>query len=180
MIELTELPCGQQVKLLPITDLHRADYIALSMDNSVMQFVGNPKTEIEAVEDFDTRAKYWSLDNERWLALAVTDIKTGDFAGDVAIKPIEADAKKAEVGFIIKPGFQGRGIGSEAMGLLIDLAFNTLKLNKLVAYCDVRNAGSYKALEKCGFVREGTLRQNAFIMNEYVDDYVYGLCASDL
>ncbi|WP_394202469.1 GNAT family N-acetyltransferase [Marinagarivorans algicola] len=59
-------------------------------------------------------------------------------------------------------------------------AHSELKLNKLVATCSVNNIGSYKLLEKIGFNREGCLRQNSIISNQYIDDYVYGLCLGDV
>ena len=51
-----------------------------------------------------------------------------------------------------------------------------INVNKLVATCAVNNAGSFKLMEKPGSIREGCLKQNVLINNQYVDDYIYGLC----
>lgn len=174
------LPVGQKIKLLPLQESDRHWYIALAMDETMMQYVGDPRTLEQATEDFETRATEWSTDNENWYALAIVDINNDDRLGDVAFKMLDAPAQKAEFGFMVKPKAQGKGVGSEALKLAIDYAFNSLGLNKLVAYCDVENLSSQKALEKNGFIREGCLRQNAFMQGRYVDDYVYGLCRCDL
>jgi RimJ/RimL family protein N-acetyltransferase len=81
---------------------------------------------------------------------------------------------------MIKPSAQGKGFAGEALSIIKDYALSELNLNKLVATCSVNNIGSFKLLEKQGFIREGRLKQNMIINGEYVDDYIYGLCKSDL
>ena len=81
---------------------------------------------------------------------------------------------------MIKQSAQGKGYAGEALSLLKDYAYNHLHLNKLIALCSVNNTGSSGLLEKLGFIREGCLQQNTLISNQYVDDYIYGLCKSDL
>lgn len=175
----SNLPVGQKIRFLPLEESDRDWYMALAMDPVMMQFVDDPRTLAEATEDFDSRAKSWSLDNENWYAMAVVDINTQERLGDVAIKIVDKKALKAEVGFMLRAHAQGKGVGSEAMKLLVEHAFAAYGVNKLVAYCDVQNIGSWKVLEKCGFSREGFLKQNAFVQGKYVDDYVYGLCRED-
>ena len=43
---------------------------------------------------------------------------------------------------------------------------------------DVRNIASVKVLEKCGFVREGTVRQGK-MGRKYCDYHLYGFIKSD-
>lgn len=44
---------------------------------------------------------------------------------------------------------------------------------------DVRNVASWRMLEKCGFVREGMVRQGKMV-NTWCDYYLYGLLRSDV
>ena len=46
------------------------------------------------------------------------------------------------------------------------------------ASADVRNSGSIRVLEKCGFIREGTVRQGQLVSG-YCDYHIYGLLKSD-
>jgi ribosomal-protein-alanine N-acetyltransferase len=81
------------------------------------------------------------------------------------------------VGYLLKIEAQGKGVASEALTLIKNYAFTTLNLNKLVASCSLNNIGSYKVLEKAGFIREGCLKQNSILNGKYIDDYIYGLCS---
>ncbi|WP_281561341.1 GNAT family protein [Thalassomonas sp. RHCl1] len=117
----------------------------------------------------------------RYLAvLCINELASGEKLGNIGIKITDHEAKIAETGFMIKPTAQGKGFAGEALGLVKAYVFNQLKLNKLTATCAAANTGSYKLLEKSGFLREGCLRQNTLINNRHVDDYLYGLCRSDL
>ena len=54
-------------------------------------------------------------------------------------------------------------------------AFDTLDLNRVQAETDTRNAASARVLEKLGFLREGTLREDCIVDGETSDWWVYGL-----
>jgi len=58
---------------------------------------------------------------------------------------------------------------------LLRWAFATLDLNRVQAETDTRNAASARVLEKLGFVREGTLREDCVVNGEVSDSWVYGL-----
>ena len=58
---------------------------------------------------------------------------------------------------------------------LLRWAFETLDLNRVQAEADTRNAASARVLEKMGFVREGTLREDCVVNGDVSDSWVYGL-----
>lgn len=151
----------------------------LSTDPILMKHVYDPFTEEEARARFEMRLLPWNKDSEHWLSFSINHNETGEKLGSIGLKITNPDAQIAEIGFMLIAASHGKGYGFEALSLIRDHAFNTLKLNKLVATCTVNNIGSYKLLEKAGLTREGHLKQNALIGGQYVDDYVYGLCHSD-
>ncbi len=59
--------------------------------------------------------------------------------------------------------------------VLLRWAFDTLDLNRVQAETDTRNVASARVLEKLGFVREGTLREDCVVNGEVSDSWVYGL-----
>jgi RimJ/RimL family protein N-acetyltransferase len=52
-------------------------------------------------------------------------------------------------------------------------------LNRVQAETDTRNAPSARVLEKLGFVREGTLREDCVVNGDVSDSWVYGLLRRD-
>jgi ribosomal-protein-alanine N-acetyltransferase len=55
------------------------------------------------------------------------------------------------------------------------LAFSELNLAKLTAHVFPGNGASARALEKCGFEREGYLRQHFVKEGKYLDGIAFGL-----
>jgi RimJ/RimL family protein N-acetyltransferase len=61
----------------------------------------------------------------------------------------------------------------------VDHLFRVRGLHKVSAGCDARNTASARLLERVGFTREGLLRQQTWIKNEWTDDLLYGLLAHE-
>ena len=74
---------------------------------------------------------------------------------------------------------RGRGFGREAVGLLVDHLFETERVERVGATCDVENVPSVRLLEGLGFRREGTLRSALFHHGAWHDVHVYGLTRSE-
>jgi len=171
---------SDRIKLTPF-DLSDFDlFVELSMCPKMMAFVYSPFTREQATAAFEAKCRPWTPESDTWLSFGITELSSGEKLGSIGIKITDHDAKIAETGFMIKPAAQGKGFAFEALTLIKAYVFEHLKLNKLTATCAAGNVGSYKLLEKAGLLREGCLKQNTLINNRHVDDYLYGLCRSDL
>lgn len=74
----------------------------------------------------------------------------------------------AELGILIGDSrFRGIGYGTEAVRLLCDFGFNELNLHKIKASVIDFNLSAIRCYEKCGFTREGTLRQEIWREGAY-------------
>jgi [ribosomal protein S5]-alanine N-acetyltransferase len=58
---------------------------------------------------------------------------------------------RCEIGYELLTNFQGQGIMKEAAGIVIDYAFNTIKVQKIEAFFHRDNQRSIKLLEKLSF-----------------------------
>ena len=85
----------------------------------------------------------------------------------------------ATVAIRLAPSRQGMGYGTEALSAMTHFCFKNTELQRLSAEVDVRNVASWRMLEKCGFVREGMVRQGKMV-NTWCDHYLYGLLRSDV
>ncbi len=74
---------------------------------------------------------------------------------------------------------RGTGVGTEAVGLLVDYLFREQQLERVGATCDTENVPSYRLLERLGFLREGTLRRAFFHHERWHDVFVYGVTRSE-
>lgn len=103
--------------------------------------------------------------------------ESGRVIGELAIFNVQ-NQRMASVGYRLHPDWWGQGIVSEALRHAVDFVFAHTELQRLEATADVRNTGSLRVLEKCGFVREGTVRQGKMV-SVYCDYAIYGLLRSD-
>lgn len=62
---------------------------------------------------------------------------------------------------------------------LIKFGFEKLNLNKVLIGCATGNLRSQKIPESLGFTYEGTLRQNEWLYDHFVDHKIYSLLKSE-
>ncbi|MFD7070128.1 GNAT family N-acetyltransferase [Streptomyces sp. NPDC059913] len=111
--------------------------------------------------------------------LAVDRVSDGAFLGWCGLVGWNPDYRSASLGYCYGEAAWGHGYATEAAGSLLRWAFDTLDLNRVQAEADTRNAASARVLEKLGFVREGTLREDCVVNGEVSDSWVYGLIRRD-
>ncbi len=85
----------------------------------------------------------------------------------------------AEVGYALSTSYQGQGIMTDALQILLDDLFQNTLLERIEARCAVENHGSQRVLEKNNFLREGRLKGYFKLRGRRVDNYVYGLLRED-
>ena len=107
--------------------------------------------------------------------LAIDRVSDGAFIGWCSLTRWNPDYRSASLGYCLDDAAWGHGYATEAARALLQWAFDTLDLNRVQAETDTRNAASARVLEKIGFVREGTLREDCVVNGEVSDSWVYGL-----
>ncbi len=111
---------------------------------------------------------------------AITLQETGLVIGTIGFMWYSAENSSAEIGYSLSRSFWNRGYATEALKAVVSAVFEALPLNRLEAQHDVRNPASGRVMEKCGFRREGTLRQRIRNKGEFVDVVLCAILRSDL
>ena len=97
--------------------------------------------------------------------------------GEIWVYLIEND-RMAKVAVRLSRAYHGKGYGTEALSAITAFCFEHTELQKLWTDVDVRNEDSVRILEKCGYRREGLIRQGKMV-NTWCDYYLYGIISSD-
>ncbi len=84
-----------------------------------------------------------------------------------------------EIGYALTTEYQGYGLMTDSLSILIPELFFKTPLQRIEARCAVGNLGSQRVLEKLGFVQEGRLRGYFLLHGERVDHLLYGLLRDD-
>ena len=83
--------------------------------------------------------------------------------------------RDGHIGCIIASEHSGRGIGTEAVRQIVQLAFSERDFNRLTAQVYAPNRASSRMLEKAGFLFELTMRHLIWKNGQILDALVYGL-----
>ena len=137
-----------------------------------------PWTERERAERFIAACRQMA-DDGSGARVAIERVSDRAFLGWCALTRWTPAYRSAATGYCLDDAAWGHGYATEAAGGLLQWAFDTLDLNRVQAEVDTRNGASARVLEKLGFVREGTLREDCVVNGEVSDSWVYGLLRRD-
>lgn len=106
----------------------------------------------------------------RW----VVDLR-GEPVGTVAAVSPSWSMGYAEIGYMLAEEYQGRGLGTRAVALLVGKLFEETDLHRLFAMISPENVASLRLIERLGFTHEGRMREHYLIQGRRVDEMIYGL-----
>lgn len=133
------------------------------------------------VSELETRKWYEkvSLDTNSYIFVIETSTEQR-VIGICSLANIDRVARKAELRIKIgEREYWGQGYGVEATRLLVQFGFTDLNLHRIYLFVFEDNQRAIRAYEKCGFVREGQLKDDAFINGRYVDSIVMGITTNE-
>lgn len=137
-----------------------------------------PWTEDDATQQVHDRHSKTDLDGAAG-ALALIIEHDDQPIGDVLMWSTDRERRVAEIGWVLDPDHGGRGLATEAVRAVLDLAFGHYRLHRVAAQMDARNAASITLAGRVGMHHEAHLRQDWWNKGEWTDTVVFGLLASD-
>ncbi len=98
----------------------------------------------------------------------------GEAAGGIGIE-LRSDVERvsAEIGYWLGETFWGRGIVTEALAAVTEVAFSRYDITRIYAVPFADHPASVRVLEKAGYVREGRMKQSAIKDGKIRDQLMY-------
>lgn len=87
--------------------------------------------------------------------------------------------QSCELGYWLHPAHQGKGLMTEAAGVVVDFAFETMKIHRVRAAAAIENIASQRVIERLGFTKEGMARDAEYVGGRWVTHWTYSRLASD-
>ncbi len=169
---------GGWITLRELRTTDAASLFALLTTEEVSRFISPPPSTVEGFEKFITWAQRQRAAGT-YTCFAVT-LKGFDTAiGIFQIRGSEAGFETAEWGFAVGSAFWGTGIFQEGAEMLLEFAFDTLKVRRLEARCAVQNGRGNGALLKIGAVQEAVLRKSFVKNGRTFDQVLFAILESD-
>ncbi|MFT2752792.1 GNAT family N-acetyltransferase [Clavibacter sp. Sh2088] len=178
---------GERVVLRPFSP---ADVDAMGpvlADPDVIRLTGSAHSAAEVAEmsarpELDDRTRTWyatrAAQTDR-LDLALVDRATDACVGEAVINDWSPEDRSANLRILIGPAGRDRGLGSEAVRLLVDHAFAVTALERISLEVMDFNPRARRVYERAGFVEEGRLRGAFRFDDEPVDVIVMALLRAD-
>ncbi|GAA0126244.1 MULTISPECIES: GNAT family protein [Clostridium] len=125
-------------------------------------------------------------DEERWYEglsvtkdtynFAIETLEDNQYIGGCGINKIDWKNSVVVIGiFIGDKEYWNKGYGTDAINILIKFIFEQMNIRKIKLQVFSFNERAIRAYEKCGFKREGVLRQEIFRDGRYHDEIIMGL-----
>jgi ribosomal-protein-serine acetyltransferase len=112
--------------------------------------------------------------------LGAFDKTTREFVAQIYVGPVNWELPEFEMGFFVDKDQEGQGYITEAATSTVNFVFEHLKAWRIRMECDDTNERSIKVAERCGFVREGHIRQNKKNPDgTFSGTLIYGLLRSE-
>jgi [ribosomal protein S5]-alanine N-acetyltransferase len=148
----------------------------LRSDTEVMKYINRPLT-------------LTLQDAEAWISIVMEALEKNEgitwciclrenpaeHIGNIGLWRIEKENHRAEIGYMLDPSFQGKGLMSEALGKVVDYGFKEMKLHSIEGRIDPRNNASAAILKKTGFVQEAYFKENYYLRGSFADTAVYSI-----
>lgn len=100
-------------------------------------------------------------ENEEGFAYLIISKETDQILGCIDIFHVSQKNKSGEIGYWLSDDAQGYGYMQEAVRALETEAFNA-GMNRLIIRNDTTNLRSVQVAERCGYILEGVMRQDAW------------------
>jgi len=106
------------------------------------------------------------------VVLAIETLE-GVHIGNIGLHRINWKDRNAELGIVIgEKEYWDQGYGTDAIRTLLRFAFEEMNLHRVFLRVDADNLRGIRCYEKCGFRREGTLREIVFREGAYRDQLI--------
>ena len=113
---------------------------------------------------------------DRQLRLMVVLKESREVIGCIDLFDYNVRHSRAEIGLVIAGPFQHRGLGHEALALLLRYAFSFLRLHQVYAYVVSKNTPAIHLFEHIGFERVAVLKDWTQENGVYRNVDLYTLC----
>jgi RimJ/RimL family protein N-acetyltransferase len=145
----------------------------LFSDPQVMRYWSRPamRERIEAeryIEQIHDGFRKRQLIN--WI---IADPNSDRLLGTCTLYDLQLEHLRCGIGYALLPRCQGQGVASAAVELAFQWATQWLGLHRVEADIHPGNQASRRMLQRCGFRREGLLRQRFVTASEIQDSEIY-------
>ena len=152
------------------------EYLKWLNDNEVTKFTEQrfKKHSLSEIKNFIKEKNISKV--EFLFGIFIVDKSVKTHVGNIKLGPINRFHQSAEISYLIgNKKFWGKGLGTEAVKMIIQVAKRKFKLKKLTAGCYSNNYGSIKVLKRNSFKKEADLKSQILFKSKRINKLLFGL-----
>ncbi|GAA4734367.1 GNAT family N-acetyltransferase [Flavisolibacter ginsenosidimutans] len=166
----------ERLLLKQINEGDAPDLFSIRSDKEVMKYLDRPPAqnmnEVVALIKLITDAVNKN-EGITWGIYPKTESNV--LRGTIGFWRIQKENYRAEIGYLLHPSLQGKGLMYEAMKVVLNYGFNEMRLHSIEANVNPSNVASINLLERNGFVKEAYFKENCFYDGRFLDSAIYSL-----
>jgi ribosomal-protein-alanine N-acetyltransferase len=151
-----------------------ADMYAYACRPSVTEYLTwDPHQSVDVTREYLVYVgqRYRTGDFYDWSIICKED---GHMIGTCGFTSFNCPADSGEIGYVLSPAYQGRGLATEAVRRVLHFGFEELSLHRIEAHFIQGNEASRRLMERVGMTFEGFARESMRIKGRY---RTIGTCA---
>lgn len=167
---------GEKVKLRAIELSDKEVLLDIINDGETEHLLGGwsfPVSEL-AQEEWIRNLK----PNIHILRCMAIDKEENRVIGTVILSDIDYKNGTAEIHIKLSTNSQGKGYGTEMIKVILKYVFEELRLHCIYAHINEYNVASQKVFERCGFEKEGVMRDRIFKSGNYHSVFSYSILST--
>jgi ribosomal-protein-alanine N-acetyltransferase len=167
----------ERLVLREITAADVNELLELRSDKNVMAYIGRPLAQsvadaMELIQKITDGIK-----NNESITWAISLTNDPALIGTIGFWRIDQPNYRAEIGYLLHPLQQKKGLMQEAMVATLQYGFSAMSLHSVEAHINPANEASKNILLKNYFVQEAYFKENYFFNGRFLDSAVYSLLA---
>lgn len=167
---------GEKIFLSPIIEEDYLKFYEWMNDDSIIDNIGR-SDKLTTYEVNKIWCESSSKDSKQIFSIVEYDDK---LIGCCGINDINYLHRTCELYIYIgEKNMRGKGVGKEAIQLLLDYAFNTLNMNSIFIKAFSYNTKAINLYKKVGFQKIGMRRKSHYLNNDYHDIILFDLLKSE-
>jgi RimJ/RimL family protein N-acetyltransferase len=164
---LLELPSQLETERLIIRPYQKGDGVSyfclLENNREHLKEHVDTATTVTNEEEAEIKIRELAADwvGRTRFVMGVWEKVSSTYIGEIWIEPANWEVPSFEIGWFLDKTYEGKGFATEAVKASLTFLFEDLNAHKVVAKARETNVKSFRLAERCGFVKEGLLRDNA-------------------
>lgn len=150
-------------------------FLAYRNDPGIARFQGWEAFSREEAVAFLTGQQWQEFLPGQWVQIAIWLKPAQCLVGDCALKIHRDDPRQATIGVTLARAHHRQGLATEAIGTLLNFAFDGLNLHRVRADTDPQNTAAWHLMERLGMRREAHLKQSLWFKGAWTDEYFYAI-----